>query len=62
MIFFLLFIADDIRCFCNLPVCVSTGYMCRTARSLTGGCFSEVKETSDNSASRHGCVELLQDK
>lgn len=48
--------ADDIRCYCNLPACVSTGYMCKSAQ---GTCFSEVVDHSDLSKTRHGCVELL---
>lgn len=58
---FLLF-SDDIRCYCNLAKCVATGYMCRTARSHSGGCFSEVHNSNDKSVARHGCMELLQDE
>lgn len=55
-------ISDDIRCYCNLPVCITTSYMCRTAKAL-GGCFSEIRETDeDPETSRHGCVELLPDE
>lgn len=54
--------ADDIRCYCNLPRCVATGYMCRTARSTIGGCFSEVRNNNDKSETRHGCIELLQNE
>ncbi|GAB0087820.1 Activin_recp domain-containing protein [Sergentomyia squamirostris] len=52
---------DDIRCYCNLPICITTSYMCRTA--ATGGCFSEMKEWSDSDdlPVRHGCLELLGD-
>lgn len=53
---------DDIRCFCNLPQCVATSYMCRTARSPgNGGCFSEVRDPANKSTTRHGCVEFLKD-
>ncbi|KAG4070101.1 hypothetical protein HA402_013344 [Bradysia odoriphaga] len=52
---------DDIRCYCNLAKCVATGYMCKTARSQSGGCFSEVHNSNDKSVARHGCMELLQD-
>ncbi|KAJ6646616.1 BMP and activin membrane-bound inhibitor like [Pseudolycoriella hygida] len=52
---------DDIRCYCNLAKCVATGYMCRTARSKNGGCFSELHNNNDKSVARHGCMELLED-
>ncbi|KAK4018444.1 uncharacterized protein LOC116916606 [Daphnia magna] len=47
---------DELRCHCNLPVCVTTGYMCKSAM---GTCFSEIVDRSDLSRSRHGCLELL---
>lgn len=47
---------DELRCHCNLPVCVTTGYMCKSAM---GTCFSEVVDRSDLSKSRHGCLELI---
>ncbi|GLV34195.1 hypothetical protein CBL_00125 [Carabus blaptoides fortunei] len=61
---------DNVRCYCNLPICVSTGYMCK---SEGGGCFSEVVDpdqppsfrspsSADVYKGRHGCLELLQDK
>lgn len=53
---------DDIRCYCNLAKCVATGYMCKTARSQNGGCFSEVHNSNDKTVARHGCMELLQDE
>lgn len=55
-------LSDDIRCYCNLPICITTSYMCRTAAN--GGCFSEVKELADDDdlPARHGCMELLGDK
>lgn len=56
------FFSDDIRCYCNLAKCVATGYMCRTARTQSGGCFSEVHNSNDKSVARHGCMELLQDE
>uniref|UniRef100_A0A6B2E4K0 Putative activin a type ib receptor serine/threonine protein kinase n=1 Tax=Phlebotomus kandelakii TaxID=1109342 RepID=A0A6B2E4K0_9DIPT len=51
--------SDDIRCYCNLPICITTSYMCRTAAN--GGCFSEVRESADDDdlPARHGCMELL---
>lgn len=36
--------------------------MCRTARTQSGGCFSEVHNSNDKSVARHGCMELLQDE
>jgi len=47
---------DELRCHCNLPVCVTTGYMCKSAM---GTCFSEIVDRSDLSKSRHGCLELI---
>lgn len=64
-ILFLLFlrIDDVIRCFCNLPRCVSTGYMCQTARSSSGGCFSELRSSdAGDSVPKHGCIEILQEE
>lgn len=63
-IFLLFLLLDDIRCYCNLPACVSNGYMCRTARSHPdGGCFSERLPVSTSSVpslpARHGCTNLL---
>uniref|UniRef100_A0AAR5QEL9 Activin types I and II receptor domain-containing protein n=1 Tax=Dendroctonus ponderosae TaxID=77166 RepID=A0AAR5QEL9_DENPD len=51
-------ITDQTRCFCNLPICVSTGYMCK---SSSGGCFSDFLDPTVGSAyiGRHGCVEYL---
>ncbi|KAH1017662.1 hypothetical protein HUJ05_008271 [Dendroctonus ponderosae] len=53
-----LFFLDQTRCFCNLPICVSTGYMCK---SSSGGCFSDFLDPTVGSAyiGRHGCVEYL---
>ncbi|XP_074036374.1 uncharacterized protein [Leptinotarsa decemlineata] len=54
------FSTDYVRCFCNLPSCVTTGYMCK---SSGGTCFSDV---IDQSASvyrgHHGCLELLNEE
>ncbi|XP_018335891.1 BMP and activin membrane-bound inhibitor homolog isoform X2 [Agrilus planipennis] len=56
---------DYVRCFCNLPVCVSSGYMCKSGG---GGCFSDVQDgTSETRQApsyqgRHGCLELITDK
>lgn len=51
----------DIRCYCNHPVCVRTGYMCKSS-GANAACYSEhlafgTIDTSDKS--RHGCIELL---
>ncbi|XP_054168957.1 BMP and activin membrane-bound inhibitor homolog [Oppia nitens] len=53
----------DIRCQCNLPQCVRTGYMCKST-GASAACFSEVTSNVNNDAiseqiSRHGCIELL---
>ncbi|KAG5893426.1 hypothetical protein JTB14_017866 [Gonioctena quinquepunctata] len=54
------FSTDHIRCFCNLPSCVTTGYMCK---SSGGGCFSEVIDQSTSVyRGRHGCLELLNEQ
>ncbi|XP_026478841.1 uncharacterized protein LOC113385226 [Ctenocephalides felis] len=50
-----------VRCYCNLPVCVGTSYMCRSER---GGCFSDAADRSqakqkDTYRARHGCIEFL---
>ncbi|KAJ8984981.1 hypothetical protein NQ317_016892 [Molorchus minor] len=55
-----------VTCFCNLPSCVTTGYMCK---SIGGGCFSDLLDqpaaTAPHSSvyrGRHGCLELLSEK
>lgn len=53
------FSAEYVRCYCNLPTCVSTNYMCK---SDGGGCFSEFRAATGVASSyrgRHGCLELL---
>jgi len=59
--------SGEVRCFCNLPACVSTGYMCKS--SPGGGCFSDLhrrnypnNENNSQYGGRHGCVELLTNK
>uniref|UniRef100_T1IKU3 BMP and activin membrane-bound inhibitor homolog n=1 Tax=Strigamia maritima TaxID=126957 RepID=T1IKU3_STRMM len=48
----------EIRCYCNLPACVTTGYMCKSNQST---CFSEMSiHANDPLHSRHGCIEFLQ--
>ncbi|CAG9859873.1 unnamed protein product [Phyllotreta striolata] len=49
---------EYVRCFCNLPNCIMTGYMCK---SSGGGCFSKINQTN-NDNSQHGCLELLKEK
>ncbi|CAH1121297.1 unnamed protein product [Ceutorhynchus assimilis] len=51
---------DQVRCFCNLPSCVATGYMCK---SSSGDCFSDLLDSSRGSAyrGRHGCIEYLSE-
>ncbi|XP_046389455.1 uncharacterized protein LOC124158420 [Ischnura elegans] len=48
--------AADIRCYCNLPRCVTTGYMCKSA---SGACFSDLADRADVELATHGCIELL---
>lgn len=58
-----LFVAENVRCFCNLPQCVTTGYMCK---SSGGVCFSDLQDhphpRSTVYGGRHGCAELLPNK
>jgi len=49
-------LTGDVRCFCNLPVCVTTGYMCK---SQGAGCFSDLEDYPDVYKARHGCLEML---
>ncbi|XP_071550860.1 uncharacterized protein [Panulirus ornatus] len=57
----------EVRCHCNLPRCVTKGYMCK---SLLGACFTRNTPTPTHGytharkiyhrwAPMHGCVELL---
>ena len=54
--------SGDVRCHCNQPACVRTGYMCKS-RGPQAACFVEhsgfmnVDRSSD--ISRHGCIEML---
>ncbi|KAL1497307.1 hypothetical protein ABEB36_008292 [Hypothenemus hampei] len=47
-----------VRCFCNLPPCVLTGYMCKSSIGL---CFSDLQNstTGQTYRGRHGCIEYL---
>ncbi|XP_050510550.1 uncharacterized protein LOC126887198 [Diabrotica virgifera virgifera] len=53
------FSAEYVRCFCNLPSCILTGYMCK---SSGGGCFSDVIVPGNDDKGRHGCLEFLEEK
>jgi hypothetical protein len=50
------------RCYCNLPSCVKTGYMCK---STAGACFAQLSldsSASDGAGSAHvryACAEFL---
>jgi hypothetical protein len=52
----------DIRCHCNQPICVRTGYMCKST-GASAACFLEhsgyVNVDGISDISRHGCIELL---
>jgi hypothetical protein len=52
----------DIRCHCNQPQCVRTGYMCKST-GASAACFLEhsgyVNVDGRSDISRHGCIELL---
>ena len=52
----MMFVLGDIRCHCNLPKCVQTGYMCKSIGE-SAACYSSVDGISE--ISRHGCIELL---
>ncbi|XP_074659310.1 BMP and activin membrane-bound inhibitor homolog [Tubulanus polymorphus] len=53
--------AGEIRCYCNTPSCISTGYMCKSAR---GRCFSRRHHEygTPSSDTIHGCIEKLTPK
>ncbi|KAK3908179.1 BMP and activin membrane-bound inhibitor-like protein [Frankliniella fusca] len=48
--------AGVVRCYCNLPACITTGYMCKSAGR---GCFSDLVDHVDVYRARHGCLDLL---
>ncbi|XP_014678037.1 PREDICTED: BMP and activin membrane-bound inhibitor homolog [Priapulus caudatus] len=48
----------EIRCYCNLPACVATGYMCKAHH---GACFSRIANELDIAKSHHGCSGMLAD-
>ncbi|KAG8178267.1 hypothetical protein JTE90_015679 [Oedothorax gibbosus] len=48
----------DVRCYCNLPACVTSGYMCK---SSAGICISDhFGFNGDLWQSRHACLELVE--
>lgn len=49
--------SEEIRCYCNLPVCISTSYMCKSEGL---GCFSDLINYVDVNKARHGCLDLLE--
>ncbi|KAH9391004.1 hypothetical protein TYRP_006594 [Tyrophagus putrescentiae] len=54
---------SDIRCHCNQPACVRTGYMCKST-GPQAACFVEHSNfvnagRSSSDISRHGCIEML---
>jgi len=53
----------DIRCHCNQPQCVRTGYMCKST-GASAACFLEHSPNVNSDGisdhiPRHGCIELL---
>uniref|UniRef100_A0A1B6FSL3 BMP and activin membrane-bound inhibitor homolog n=1 Tax=Cuerna arida TaxID=1464854 RepID=A0A1B6FSL3_9HEMI len=48
---------SEIRCYCNLPECITTSYMCKSEGL---GCFSDILAFSDVNKASHGCLDLLQ--
>lgn len=53
----LLCFAGEIRCYCDAPHCVATGYMCK---SELNACFTKVLDPlNTNSPLTHGCVDSL---
>ncbi|XP_073970642.1 uncharacterized protein isoform X1 [Rhodnius prolixus] len=53
---FALRVPREIRCFCNMPECVGTNYMCKSDML---GCFSQLLPSLDVDRAEHGCVDLL---
>ncbi|KAG8332797.1 hypothetical protein J6590_015625 [Homalodisca vitripennis] len=51
------YIFPEIRCYCNLPECITTSYMCKSEGL---GCFSDILAFSDVNKASHGCLDLLQ--
>ena len=50
-------LGEAIRCYCNEPSCVRTGYMCKSTLEI---CFSQRTSTvGDGFSSRHACAEML---
>ncbi|CAH0381308.1 unnamed protein product [Bemisia tabaci] len=51
--------AEDIRCFCDLPSCITGGYMCKSAGL---GCFTESDQSFNREKARRGCLDTLPNK
>ncbi|XP_013409167.1 BMP and activin membrane-bound inhibitor homolog [Lingula anatina] len=45
----------EVRCYCNEPHCIATGYMCKSR----GQCFTQLMFDTTLSRSVHGCMESL---
>ncbi|XP_075237032.1 uncharacterized protein LOC142333594 [Lycorma delicatula] len=50
---------DEVRCYCNLPICITTGYMCKTTNKKGSGCFTDVTVSVPVQRAAHGCLDLL---
>ncbi|XP_022185670.2 uncharacterized protein LOC111044760 [Nilaparvata lugens] len=53
---------DEVRCYCNMAECITTGYMCKSQRL---GCFSDLAAVTSPSSIEmvtHGCLDLLDKK
>lgn len=49
--------AGEIRCYCDAPQCVATGYMCK---SELNACFTKALDPfNTNSPLTHGCLDPL---
>ncbi|KAL1137928.1 hypothetical protein AAG570_009623 [Ranatra chinensis] len=61
-------IGEVLHCYCNLPECITTGYMCKTtttesdASGSGGGCFSDLVPFMDVDRAVHGCLDLLPEE
>ena len=56
MYIFVLCVSGELRCYCNEPSCVSTGYMCK---SQARQCYTAVEVHGDKTRATHGCLESL---
>lgn len=54
---FVFLFPGEIRCYCDAPHCVATGYMCK---SELNACFTKVLDPlSANSPLTHGCLDPI---